>query len=155
MMAKRKERKEYDCLFCKCGRIHIMEKSVYDWMGQDYKNRIVFRVCTHCGASVMTWLDPYEDGFAINSCGVQNDTYDINNSSAKIIFSEGIKVPMKSKTEYADEYFNCRFVSSKTLSCTVDTKQLIKEVNDDDILRSISTYVSDINWDGTKYSSHK
>lgn len=142
---------KYDVRFCRCGTIHVMPVSYYDWIESDYKNRSVYRVCQHCGRTTRTWLSEYDDGFCINSCD-END-FELskeNKDDFKVIFSTGIRVPLKSGN-YATYYSsgNCWFDDDK--KSDVDTKRLIHEVKDEEILKSISGYVTGIDWSDTPY----
>lgn len=168
---------KYDCWFCDCGRIHTMNYSEYDWLSEKHEKRALIRVCQNCGATRMIWLSEYYDeftdnmGFCINGSDVEDGTIlstNGNNDEYRIFFSRGIKIPMKSGG-YANWKFNHGYVNSDYLKdtlgttyiptalqkdplcTTVDTERLIREVNDDDILQSISGYLVGIDWKGTKY----
>lgn len=142
-------------------------------MSEAYEERSIVNVCTHCGATVRTFLTPYDDGFAVNS-------YDVKSSCVegyiRLVTSSGIPVYMNSGKE-ADYCFGGYFANSeewreKTFKsyipldkaeanrlpwATVNTKNLIDTVNKmykedaESILRSISGYVVRISWDGTDY----
>lgn len=98
MSNNEKKHTKYDCWFCHCGRIHIMPYSEYDWLQEDYTKRMIVRVCTNCGATRITYLDEYDDGYSI--CG--SDVYDSmdgrptvmedsDEHKYKYYFSKGIK----------------------------------------------------------------
>jgi len=82
--------------------------------------------------------------------------------NCRVILSKGIKVPLKSG-KYADNYscgtyYNIEELYNTGLSwfpdvkdkfpdmVSVDTKKLIREVNDPEIIESIAWYVSCIGW---------
>lgn len=173
--------KKYDCWFCECGRIHIMDYEFYDWMQENFEHRCVIRICTNCGANHRVWLtESFYGGFDINGADVDLngkrtiiDTTEFSEgfNEYKFIFDRGIKVPMKSggyaDYHFHDGYANVDYMREKLgttyiyealkkdpLCCTVDVERLIKEVNDDDIIKSISGYIIGIDWKGTKYE-HK
>lgn len=142
---------KYDVRFCSCGTIHVMPVSYYDWMENDYKNRSVYRVCQRCGRTIRTWLSEYDDGFCVNSCEMNDfELSKENKDDFKVIFSKGIRVPLKTGN-YAT-YHSCGnawFDEDK--KSDVDTKRLIHEVKDEEILKSISGYVTGIDWSDTPY----
>lgn len=168
--------KNYDCWFCSCGRIHIMESDLFDWLQEKHEKRSVIRVCTNCGANRRVYLTENGEGFDINSFEVNlNGLRTIidpaeDGNEYKFIFDRGIMVPMK-RGGYADyhSHHNHMFINTDymettlgttcintalqqdPLCFTVDTKRLIKEINDEDIVRSISNYIVGIDWSGTKY----
>lgn len=179
MSNNEKKHTKYDCWFCHCGRIHIMPYSEYDWLQEDYTKRMIVRVCTNCGATRITYLDEYDDGYSI--CG--SDIYDSfdgrptvmedsDEHKYKYYFSKGIRVPLKCG-HYADSFISDTYVNTEYLEkvcktsfipeakkvdpncCIVDTEELINDVKDDDILRSISGYVVGIDWTRTKYERKK
>lgn len=157
---------KYDVWFCSCGHIHVMPMSHLDWMAEDPKNRFVVRVCQSCGATYKMWLDQHSEGFDI--CGRDIRDVEIQSKYCKFILNTGICVPMESGL-YAsyhtsagiwldDEYnYNDPCEDEKKAHSTVNTDRLIKEVerefkeNAEDVLKSISAYVSGIDWKGTPY----
>lgn len=141
---------KYDVWFCHCGRIHVMPNEYYEWLQEDYKNRFILRICQNCGNILKIWLDEYDDGYSINSTSISNIEFSENElKNCKIITNYGIRVPMK------DSFYAVHFMSGTFLSefgfTTVDTKKLINEVKDKDILASIAAYAVNINWDNTEY----
>lgn len=163
-------KKRYNCWFCSCGRIHVMDYEVYEWLKKDCEHRRVVRVCQNCGRSTVTWLQDYCYG-SLEICG--NDFTDQEvipggEYEYRFILNRGIKVPMVSGW-YANSYHGNTYVDwdyiqtyygnsdlseveKKNPGVTqVDVETLIREVKDDDILRSIAGYVSGIDWTGTKY----
>lgn len=165
----------FDVRFCRCGRIHVMDGSVYDWLAGDHTKRSVVRICSNCGVATRSFLDTYEDGFAMN-------TYDLRDTEeemfAKVIASSGIRVYMKSGEEadtFQNGYFaNCDewrrmentrrdFVSICDAEkqgqdwATVDTERLIQDVKRKfkdqaaDVLKYISGYMVKIHWAGTEF----
>lgn len=172
-------KKNFEIRFCGCGRIHIISTDkLWDWMQEDYSNRKVLFVCTHCGSSSMMWLDDYEDGYATNS----HDTREgiIDDPNMRVILSEGVRVYMNSgkiaDTFQNGYYANCeewKMIESsrefKSLNdserdredwATVNTDRLIRDVTlqykDDhsNILKSISGYSVRIHWIGTEYETN-
>ena len=158
---------KYDVWFCRCGHIHLMPYEYFDWMEGDIRNRHVYRVCQSCGAVYEQYLDNYEDGYAI--CGASPKGFEIEpKSDVRVMMSPGIPVPMKSgqlasyhtpSNIWLDDGYNDAHVEeTKKLHSTVDAKNLIKIVekeypeDHEDVLKSISGYVSGINWDGTPFS---
>ncbi len=159
--------KKYDVWFCNCGHIHLMDRKWFDWMREDYINRQIVRVCRICGTIYKQFLDPYEDGFCICSADIGDEEFNAN-SNMHFIFSRGIAVPTVAglyaeyrspsgvwyaPTEVYDEVRN-----DDPDFHTVDTNQLIHNIqreyreDADDILNSISGYVSGIDWTNTPYS---
>lgn len=145
---------KYNVRFCKCGHIHLINDSWFDWMREDYKNNAVIFVCQSCGATHKIFLDTCEDGFSVNVVEMKN--FQMNGgTNTKFIFSEGIGVPLE-VGEYASFYANHRWYYGSG-SSPVDTERLIRDVQReykdeaDEILKSISCYVSGIDWKGTKY----
>ena len=141
---------KYDVRFCRCGTIHVMPVSYYDWMESDYKNRSVYRVCQHCGKTIRTWLSEYDDGFCINS--FEENDFELSKEDKddfKVIFSTGIRVPLKSGNYATYQSSGVWFDDDQ--KSDVDTKRLIREVKDEEILKSISGYVTGIDWSDTPY----
>lgn len=144
---------KYDVWFCHCGTIQVMPMEYYDWLQKDYKHRCIYRVCQNCGKVMKVWLDEYDDSFSINACNVDNfevSEKDLNN--CRIIFNEGYRVPMVDGS-YAEYHMNGQFYNS-VLEKRVDTEELIREVKDKEILESIASYVSGINWKNTEYEMY-
>lgn len=166
---------KYEVDFCSCGRIHIMPESELDWLQEDYKHREVIRVCTNCGDTTTTWLDEYDNGYAVNCTDV--DTYKMTPhaiSDAHMYADRGIIVYMmngeQADTYLANIYANTECWKSSGMSledaknkflpwAIVDTERLIRDIkrfyedDADDILKSISGYISGINWTGTEYAN--
>ena len=161
--------KKYDCWFCDCGRIQVMPNEYYDWMAEDYQHRRVIRVCQHCGATRIMWLDTYfDEGFAVNSADFRNEEINTNGDiEYRIIFNDGVKVPMMcggyADAHYGNTYVNWEYIERefgitylpeaerKDPNCTkVNVNRLIKE-NDPEIIKSISGYLVGIDWSGTEY----
>lgn len=161
--------KKYDCWFCECGRIQIMPDEYFDWLAEDCLHRAVIRVCQHCGATRLVWLEDWGDqGFAVNSTDFINEEISTKDDTEyRIIFNKGIEVPMMSGG-YADSYQGDTYINweylekelgttylpdaqTKDPNCTkVNVQRLIKE-NDPDIVKAISSYVTGIDWSGTEY----
>ena len=53
--------KKYDCLFCHCGRIHIMDYDEFKWLEEDYVRRKIVRICRNCGAIYVQHLQQTEE----------------------------------------------------------------------------------------------
>ena len=171
-------KKKYDCWFCECGRIQILDSEMFNWLEEKYEKRYIVQVCTHCGKTRQMWLTEYlDEGFAINSFSVnpngsrtEIDTSKDDNEY-RFIFDNGIMVPMM-HGKYADLHLGNTYVDAEyiikeldttsidealkkdPLCCTVNTERLIREVKDPDILKSISGYMVGISWKGTEYE-HK
>ena len=161
--------KRYDCWFCGCGRIHIMDNELYDWMAEDHERNHVVRVCNNCGAARRIFLTSNCEGWDVNGCDVQNTEIDCTKNHYRFIFSRGIRVPMKEgndATSHCGNLFIDWDYVTKTYPnhsiyelekkhpavITVDTEQLIRNVRDNEIVRSISGYASGIDWSGTEYA---
>ena len=161
--------KKYDCWFCDCGRIQLMPQDYISWMAEDYLHRKVIRVCQHCGATRVMWLDTYMDeGFALNSADFTNEEICTNGDiEYRIILNEGVRVPMKSggyadafqgnmymNWEYLEKSLGTTYLSEakeKDPNCIkVDVQRMIRE-NEPEIIKSISGYVVGIDWSGTEY----
>lgn len=165
---------KYDVKFCRCGRIHAYEnKDLWDFLQDDYKNRRVLTVCTHCGSTRLMWLDEYlDEGLAQNSTDINEG---IVPNVDKVIADRGIIIYTMSGAP-VDEYIAGYFVNreewkkdqdkyrnleeaydNKAPWATVDTERLIKDVkriygsNADEVLKRVSGYVTKINWKGTNY----
>lgn len=141
---------KYDVWFCHCGTIQLMPSEYYDWLAEDSANRYIIRVCQHCGATQRVWLEEDEEGYSICASDVEDFEISSEDANCKVIFSKGIRVPMKSG-EYA-EYYRFGVWSDSKENGEVDTIRLIQEVNDEETLRSISSYLSGIDWDDTPYA---
>lgn len=146
---------KYDVWFCKCGRIHLMNKRKYDWLADDSKNRKIICVCQNCGATRQTWLDEYfEGGNIICSSDVKEGEF-IGDNNTQFIFSRGIPVPLRSGG-FA-EYFTSGIWYDSDIKRKVWTECLIDDIKyrykeeAEDILNSISGYAVDIDWEGTPY----
>jgi hypothetical protein len=143
-----------------------MPTEYFDWMTGDIRNRRVYRVCQSCGAVYEQFLDNYENGYAL--CGNSPKNMEIAPASdVRVIFNTGIPVPMMSgcfasyhtsANIWLDDGFDDAHVeATKKLHSTVDTKNLIRIVkneypeNYENVLRSISAYISGIDWRGTPY----
>lgn len=163
---------KYEAWFCTCGRIHFHPMADLDWMAEDHENRRVLEVCRHCGQIYEQFLTEswYGEGdkpaFDINGHSYHNDdnVLIMENPNYRIYIRKGIMVPMK-KGGYADYHFSNGYCNSEVKEkdpdyFIVDTKRLIKEVRRDypeeaeEILKSISGYVTGIDWKGTPYE-HK
>ena len=171
--------KKYDCWFCHCGRIHIMDYDEFKWLEEDYVRRKIVRICRNCGAIYVQHLDTYEDGYAI--CGTDiYDSFDgtkptvIQNDEEneyKFYISGGIEVPLKSggyanyyhgvyvNTDYIKDKYNTTYIPDAEKldpDCVkVDIDALINKVKDPDILQCISGYCVKIDWSGTPYERKK
>lgn len=125
------------------------------WLAADYKNRSIIHVCQNCGATVKIFLDEYMDGYASNCVDYHNvDLSSEELANTKLLMNEGIKVPVKGGL-YATCHSSVTWWDEETGKggpYSVDTERLIKEVNDKDILNSISKYVVGIDWTGTPYA---
>lgn len=164
---------EYNTNFCRCGRIHAIKyDDSWDFMKEDYRNRKVAHVCSHCGSSFLMFLTEYEDGYSMNSMGLQDTVID---EVSKLIVDSGI-ILFTESGHVVDQYVNGYFVNEAEWAkhqydhtsldeayragekwCRVDAAQLIKDVYShykaeaDAILKSISGYAVKIDWSGTKY----
>ena len=145
---------KYNCRFCSCGRIHIMPAEYMSWLSEDPEKRSIIHVCQNCGATVKIFLDEYMDGYAVNCVDYSNvDLSSEELANTKLLMNEGIKVPVKDGL-YATCHNSVTWwdeENGKGGPYSVDTERLIKEVNDEDILNSISKYVVGIDWTGTPY----
>lgn len=143
--------KKYDAWFCHCGTIQLMPNDYYDWLAEDFANRYILRVCQRCGTVRRIWLsEGLEEGFYVNGCDMENfelKPEDLQN--CRIIFDKGIRVPVKDG-DYATCYFANTYFDDEGHR-GADTERLIREVKDEDKLRSISGYITGIDWKGTPY----
>ena len=170
---------KYIMWFCDCGRIHPLSEDDVKWLGDGVSpySRSIIKVCTNCARPYKYFLedDPWggDDDFYINESGTVDSVIDTSVDKLKdfkVIFSKGIKVPMAtggyanghtSDTFIDQEYIGRNFGNysrtvKKNPDCiVVDTERLIREVNDDDILRAMSRYNVGIDWTGTKYERGK
>lgn len=149
------ERKLYDVWFCHCGRIQLMEYEQFNWLREDFANRFIIRICQHCGTAQRVWLSEYDDGFAVNSTSLEDiilNPADLMN--CRIIMDKGIQVPVITDNAdlfpWADAHISTSWWHNNQ-TATVDTARLIRDVKDEDKLRSIAGYVSGIDWSGTPY----
>lgn len=145
--------KKYDVQFCSCGRIHCIPYEMLDWLSEDYAKRSIIHVCLNCGASTEIGLTEYMDGFALCKNDIDNKVITCDNETQKkLIFDYGIEVP--TDKGYATGYFGHQWSVEEDGPielAKVNPKRLIREVNDEDKLRSISGYLADIDWTGTPY----
>ena len=141
---------KYDVWFCHCGHIQLMPNDYYKWLEEDSENRYIIRVCQNCGRAIKIWLDKSNDGFDVCSTNIKNfviEPTDVNN--VRIIFNEGIEVPIIGGTYATYQIAGTWWDDDQNKG--VDTRRLIAEVKDPDILKSIAAYVSGIDWSGTEY----
>lgn len=164
----------YDIRFCKCGRIHAIPYSdLWDYMAEDYENRRVIHVCTHCGTVRKMWLDKYEDGLAVNSHETAGSRQTFTNVS-KVITGNGLEV-FTTSGEVANIYCNGYFINrggwnrhaydyptlqeaynSKADWISVDVEALEKEVelecgeDADNVLNAIKKRNIKIDWNSKK-----
>lgn len=159
----------YDCWFCNCGRIQPMDWGFFDWMAENPDTRRLIRVCQNCGATRMQWLDEYDGGQAICGTDLSDKIIDTTDDNEyQIIFDHGIRVPLKcgvdAEAYLANTYINFDYLREHVGTtwvaeaekiepgcCTVDAERLIRDVKDEDLIKSIAGYVSGIDWTGTKY----
>jgi len=80
---------KYEVMFCECGRIHILNRSDYEWMKEDMKNRKAYHVCTNCGSTYVQYLDECLDGFCLCKADVR-DKILTSDDKYKIYISNGI-----------------------------------------------------------------
>ncbi len=141
---------KYDVWFCHCGTIQLMPNEYYDWLQEDYANRFIIRICQQCGKAQRVWLSTYNDGFAVNACKVENIELNGNDmANCRVLMYKGTRVPMKNG-DYATSHFNTFWFDDQG-NREVDTERLIREVKDEEKLRSISGYITGIDWKGTPY----
>lgn len=150
---------KYSARFCQCGRIHLINNDLYDWMKEDFCHRSIIYVCQNCGTTFKVFLDEYMDGYAVNYVEVENieANYDPNTI---VFFNHGIAVPVMSG-HYASAHTSSNRWVAENISgpefSRVDTQTLIQEIRRDfkedaeNVLKSISSYVSGIDWKGTEY----
>lgn len=156
----------YDVWFCTCGHIHFMPFDILDWIEEDYMNRKAIQVCKSCGAVRETTLDPYEEGFC--TCrDIYRDTEldcKITEGYTKLFVDNGVPVYLKNfdgstvpaSGKLGNRWFGINSKGNQEFN-SVDTLRLIQDIKHnyredaDDILRSISGYVSGIDWSGTEY----
>ena len=152
---------EYNVHFDSCGRIHVMPYEYLDWCQEDYQNRYILEICQNCGSAYKTFLDEYyEGGFVVCGCDVENLEI-FGDPNVCVLINRGIRVPIicDGCHDYADAYCNGRWYYQYKFA-EVDTAKLINEVHSnygftseeaDEILKSISGFVTKINWEGTPY----
>lgn len=157
-----KKRANYDVRFCSCGRIHFID---YDELCKvcDDENKEVLFICNNCGAVTRIGLDDYMEGKAWNSYDMRETELNDLSKFGKIIMSTGTKIPMKSgaaaTAEWCGKFTDLETKKPEEISeadwekvvSTVDTQRLIKEIDDEDKLKCLSSYVIKIDWSGTKY----
>ena len=144
--------KKYDVWFCSCGRIQLMPEEYYSWLAEDYENRSVIRICGGCGKAMKVFLtESCYQGHDINSVALEQIILDESNKdNIRIIYDAGIKVPVKNGYYATSHFFHTW--SDEYGHSEIDVEQLIKDVNDEDILKSIAAYSSGIDWTGTPYA---
>lgn len=157
--------KRYDVWFCTCGHIHFMPFDVLDWIEDDYINREAIQVCKSCGAFRKTTLDTYEDGFCICRDTKRDSKITENiDRCVRLFVDNGVSVYLKNfdgstisaSGKLGNKWFGVNSKGNQEFS-SVDTLRLIQDIkhnyreDSDDILRSISGYVSGIDWSGTEY----
>ena len=145
--------KKYDCIFCHCGRIQLMPEEYIDWLSEDWQHRFILRICQNCGTTTKVFLDEYFDGYAICASEVRNVEYKPEElANCRIIMDQGIRVPIKNGL-YAHYHIGSAWYDENGVGGgkSVDTQRLIREVNDEEKLSSISRYVTGIEWEGTPY----
>ena len=148
-----------------------MDYDLFDWMEEDYINNQVVRVCSHCGASHKMFLTPdnFDEGWYVNGSDVRDTVIDCANNNYKFIFSSGIIVPMKegnnATAHQAGKFMDWDYIEKTYPGFSVyslekdhpevfqvDTEYFIRSLSDrKDVLKSISGYVSGIDWSGTEY----
>lgn len=163
---------QYDCWFCHCGRIQVMDYAMYDWLREDHEKRRVIRVCQHCGETRIVWMEPYWDGYALCSSDFYDKTITPDDDKEyAFILSKGITVPlmdghnadclcarMYCNADYIKEKYNTTDLTwvkeNHPESVTVDVERFIAENKSKrDILESISGYVAGIDFSGTEFAS--
>lgn len=143
---------KYEVYVCSCGRIHLMDRSNFDWLSDNYTKRSVIIVCNNCGSAREIFLDEYMDGFALCEEEIKDKEIDIENGrESKIIASRGIRVRLKNKNE-ATEYYDRMWSDENYKQDEVDVQYLINSVKDEEKLKSIAGYCFGIDWSGTKYN---
>lgn len=143
---------KYDVWFCNCGVVQVMPMEYLDWLQKDYKNRCIYRVCQNCGNVLKVWLDEYDDSYSVNACAVNNfEISEVDLNNCRIIFNHGYKVPMVDGS-YAKHHIAGMFIYDGETK--VDTERFIREVKNKEILESIASYVSGINWKNTEYEMY-
>lgn len=155
----------YDVWFCTCGHIHFMPFDVLDWIQYDYRNREAIQVCRSCGAVRKTTLDTYEECFYICR-DIERDSKITENIErcVRLFVDNGVSVYLKNFDgstvpalgKLGDKWFGIDFKGNRGYN-PVDTLRLIQDIKHNygedanDILKSISGYVSGIDWSGTEY----
>lgn len=157
--------RRYDVWFCTCWHIHFIPSDILDWIKDDYRNREAIQVCNSCGAVRTTTLDTYEDGFC--TCRDEKQNFKITKNierCLKLFVDNGVSVYLKNfdgstvpaSGKLGSRWFRVNSKGNQEFS-SVDTLRLIQDIKHnyrddaDDILRSISGYVSGIDWSGTDY----
>ena len=183
--------KKYDMRICKCGRIHMIEGEKLERALEKDKN--ILLICAGCGAATVVgadiepdWNDPEKECYMMYSgdfsayddkeISVSDFTSTENHKGIEtIIYSHGIKVPMKTG-QYATDYFNGQFSDCwypdfyKIQRNDVTVEEIMNFINEykhdrrtvnmqrfinetpDDMLEEISNYmIEGLNWKGTKW----
>jgi len=153
----------YDIIFCTCGKIHAINYEHFDWMIEDSENRSLINVDTNCGITIEYFLNEHiEDdgtkGYDLCSKAITDETKIIDGVTTRVILSKGFRIPLMSGG-YADCLMGNKFVNSsyienelhttwlpdaekKDPNCTqIDFKKLIKEIDNKDILKSMTGYI--------------
>lgn len=165
--------KKYQVRFCNCGRIQFIQNELWDWMAEDCEHRRVIQVCQNCGTTVMHFLTENGEGFDMNGQDIRDTDISTDDGiTYKFLFHHGEKVPLMCGV-YADtfqggKYINwdyCRDTLGTTYlpaaeatdpdCCKVDIQRLIREIGDEDKIRSMSGYAVGIDWSGTPYDWRK
>ena len=186
--------RKYDIRICKCGRIHaIQNERIKKALNAD-KNFLL--ICASCGNAILigadishAWGDPskvcyemysgdfspYEDKVITADIFKKNEK---EKTVEEILYSHGIKVPMKTG-RCATDYFNGIFYDNSSprsyqiqitdltvkeitdvtneytqhARTTVNMRRLINETPDD-VLDELSNYLIDgLDWKGTKFET--
>lgn len=145
--------KKYDVRFCDCGRIQLTPMEYLDWLSEDPDNRYILQICQNCGATRRIFLTEYMDGgYALNSVDIFD--YELmpeDLEHCRVIMNRGIPVPLMNNKR-AELHIGREWYSEESdVPTKVDTQKLISEVKDEDKLKSISGYISGIDWSGTPY----
>lgn len=162
MSKDKKTNINYDALFCRCGRVHFLDRNRIDDICDNGKEVII--ICNHCGNTIKKGLTDYIDGGkAWYSIDIKDEEITDFSNIGLMIASSGDMIRMMSGHEASCIHGSCfiDYESEKpedvseeewNKRCmTVDTKATINWINDDDKLRALSRYGVKINWVGTKY----
>ena len=115
--------RKYDIRICKCGRIHAITDEKIEKTLEDDKNFLL--ICAACGNATLIGANIVHDPDLSKDCYemyagdfssyedkvINTDTFKGNEKEkavGEILYSHGIKVPMKTG-QYATDYFNGRF----------------------------------------------